>query len=301
MVIGLVFDPSAPVRRLGADTVVSRWSLSYEDLTAVAWSEALGRLLVLADAKDRLLVIRPDDGAVESELPIPGQQQEGLAIDGSGALWIADDLDKSLLRIKDAVTRMQNQLRGAPDETPAPAEGGGRRRRRQAQEEGRSLRAVIVPIPWCRRARDGQGWVLDFAVMRLDSYRLRRVSLALLGLLAAAPIAAQEAPAEKDWRVGPGFKVSRPASDFEFGLAGYIQEDFRHFSHDYENSRGELPELGEETVLRRLRVGFDAQWKRLTVELTYDLHDPVEHLKNLSGDIKISKALHVWAGNSSSR
>jgi hypothetical protein len=82
-------------------------------------------LLVLADAKDRLLVIRPDDGAVESELPIPGQQQEGLAIDGSGALWIADDLDKSLLRIKDAVTRMQNQLRGAPDETPAPAEGGG--------------------------------------------------------------------------------------------------------------------------------------------------------------------------------
>jgi uncharacterized protein YjiK len=123
MVIGLVFDPSAPVRRLGADTVVSRWSLSYEDLTAVAWSEKLGRLLVLADAKDRLLVIRPEDGAVESELPIPGQQQEGLAIDGSGALWIADDLDKSVLRIKDAVTKMQEQLQGAPEET-APAQGG---------------------------------------------------------------------------------------------------------------------------------------------------------------------------------
>jgi len=124
MVIGLVFDPSAPVRRLGADAVVSRWSLSYEDLTAVAWAEPLGRLLVLADAKDRLLVIRPEDGAVESEIPIPGRQQEGLTLDGSGALWIADDLDKSLLRIKDAVTRMQDQLRGAPEET-APAEGGG--------------------------------------------------------------------------------------------------------------------------------------------------------------------------------
>ena len=123
MVIGLVFDPSAPVRRLGADTVVSRWSLSYEDLTAVAWSEKLSRLLVLADAKDRLLVIRPEDGAVESELPIPGQQQEGLAIDASGALWIADDLDKSVLRIKDAVTKMQEQLQGAPEET-APAGGG---------------------------------------------------------------------------------------------------------------------------------------------------------------------------------
>jgi hypothetical protein len=69
-------------------------------------------------------VIRPEDGAVESEIPIPGRQQEGLTLDGSGALWIADDLDKSLLRIKDAVTRLQGQLSGAPEET-APAEGGG--------------------------------------------------------------------------------------------------------------------------------------------------------------------------------
>ena len=131
MVIGLVFDPSAPVRRLGADAVVSRWSLSYEDLTAVAWAEPLGRLLVLADAKDRLLVIRPEDGAVESEIPIPGQQQEGLALDASGTLWIADDLDKSVLRIKDAATRLQNQLEGKPDEA-APAEGTG------GDEEGKS-------------------------------------------------------------------------------------------------------------------------------------------------------------------
>jgi hypothetical protein len=109
------------VRRLGADTVLSRWSLSYEDLTAIAWAEPLGRLLVIADAKDRLLVIRPEDGAVESELPIPGQQQEGLTLDGAGGLWIADDQDKSILRIKDAVTRMQSQLQGAPDEA-APTE-----------------------------------------------------------------------------------------------------------------------------------------------------------------------------------
>ena len=121
MVIGLAFDPAAPVRRLGADTVLSRWSLSFEDLTGITWAAPLGRLLVLADAKDRLLVIRPEDGAVESELPIPGQQQEGLTLDGSGGLWIADDLDKSILRIKDAVTRMQSQLPGAPDEA-APAE-----------------------------------------------------------------------------------------------------------------------------------------------------------------------------------
>jgi len=131
MVIGLAFDPAAPVRRLGAETVLSKWSLSYEDLTAITWSQSLGRLLVIADAKDRLLVIRPEDGAVESEIPIPGQQQEGLALDASGTLWIADDLDKSVLRIKDAATRLQNQLEGKPDEA-APADGSG------GDEEGKS-------------------------------------------------------------------------------------------------------------------------------------------------------------------
>jgi phosphate-selective porin len=112
--------------------------------------------------------------------------------------------------------------------------------------------------------------------------------------MAAAPLAAQDPPAEKGWQVGPGFKVSRPSSDFELAPAGYVQKT-PSFQPRYENSCGELPELGE-AVLRRLRVGFDAKWKRLTVELTYDLKDPVEHLKNLSGDIKISKALHVLGG-----
>ncbi len=123
MVVALVFDPVAAPRRLGADTVVSRWSLSFEDLTAITWSESLGKLLVLADAKDRLLVIRPEDGAVEAEIPIPGQQQEGLAVDASGALWIADDMDKSLLKIKGALTGIDSQLHG-PEEA-SPADGGG--------------------------------------------------------------------------------------------------------------------------------------------------------------------------------
>jgi phosphate-selective porin len=135
--------------------------------------------------------------------------------------------------------------------------------------------------------------MLDFPGMRLDPCHLRRSFFALAGLLVAVPIAAQE----KGWEFGPGAKVSRPGSGFELQLAGYVQEDFRHFSHDYENSRGELPELGEETVLRRLRVGVDAQWKRLTFEFDYDAHDSLEHLKNLIGDLKISKALHITGGN----
>ncbi len=112
MVVALHFDPMGPAKRLTGDDVLSRWPLTYEDLTAITWAEPLGRLLVIADAKDRLLIIRPEDGAVESEVPIPGRQQEGVALDPSGGLWIADDLDKCVLHIKDAVSRLQAQLHG---------------------------------------------------------------------------------------------------------------------------------------------------------------------------------------------
>ncbi len=92
--------------------------MSYQDLTAITWSEALDRLLVIADAKDRILVVRADDGAVEAEVPIPGRQQEGLTLDAAGGLWIADDLDKSLLRLKDAAAKLlAMQQEGRREET----------------------------------------------------------------------------------------------------------------------------------------------------------------------------------------
>lgn len=128
--------------------------------------------------------------------------------------------------------------------------------------------------------------------MRLDPVHLRRASLALAGVLAAGPASAQE----RGWQFGPGVKLSRPASGLELQLAGYVQEDFRSF-HDYEDSKGLRPTLGEETVLRRLRMGIDAQWKRLSLEFDYDPHDPTEHLKNLTADLKIAKALHITGGN----
>jgi uncharacterized protein YjiK len=119
MVIALQLDPAAPARRLGAEAVLSRWSLSYEDLTAITWAAPLNRLLVLADAKDRILVIRPDDGAVELEVPMPGRQQEGLTLDGVGGLWIADDLDKSVLRIKNGLSGLQAGLQRGAEEAAA--------------------------------------------------------------------------------------------------------------------------------------------------------------------------------------
>ena len=89
--VTIAFDPTGPARTLGAADVLARHALKpYEDLTAVAWSDALGRLLVIAESDDRLLVVSPD-GTIDAALALPGGQQEGLTLDPEGALWVADE------------------------------------------------------------------------------------------------------------------------------------------------------------------------------------------------------------------
>ena len=97
---GLRSRGAAP-RTLGAADVVSRHPLKpYDDLTAVTWSERLGRLLVIAESADRLLVVSPD-GAIDADEALPGGQQEGLALGPDGALWVADER-QGLLRFPGA-------------------------------------------------------------------------------------------------------------------------------------------------------------------------------------------------------
>jgi uncharacterized protein YjiK len=101
-VVTLAFDPSLPAGRLGEEAVVGRLLLEgHGDLTAATYSESLGRLLVIAERKDRILVLG-EDGGVEEEVTLPGVQQEGLAFDGDGQLWVADDR-AGLLRFVDAL------------------------------------------------------------------------------------------------------------------------------------------------------------------------------------------------------
>jgi uncharacterized protein YjiK len=115
--VSLVFDPAGPARTLGAADVLARHALKpHEDLTAVAWSEELARLLVVAESDDRLLVVSPD-GTIDADLALPGGKQEGLALDPEGALWLADER-LGLLRLPRAASALAAAL-------PAGGEGAG--------------------------------------------------------------------------------------------------------------------------------------------------------------------------------
>jgi uncharacterized protein YjiK len=121
MVVALQCDPAAPSGRLGAEAVLGRWSLEpHEDLTAVTYVPSIDRILVLTDKSDRIMVLT-GSGTIESEIEVPGEQQEGLTVDAKGDIWLADDKDKSLLRLPGGLRALEGHLKGtASPASPAP-------------------------------------------------------------------------------------------------------------------------------------------------------------------------------------
>jgi uncharacterized protein YjiK len=114
------FDLGRIGETLGAEAVTARWPMAGRgDLTDVSFTTDLGgRLLVLADKKDRLVVLEPDAGQVVAELKVPGRQQEGVSLGPDGALWLADDQDKSVLRIDGALGLIEGLLLPRPSPSP---------------------------------------------------------------------------------------------------------------------------------------------------------------------------------------
>jgi uncharacterized protein YjiK len=109
MVLSVAFDPVRGNDVVGRDAVLARWPLEKRgDLTAATWVEALKRLLVIEDARDRLIFLR-EDGRVDAEVALPGVQQEGLCLDASGTLWVADDR-AGLLRFRGALDVLRSAL-----------------------------------------------------------------------------------------------------------------------------------------------------------------------------------------------
>ncbi len=54
------------------------------------------------------------DGQQLAQLDLPGDKQEGVAVDADGTLWIADDEGGSLLAFRDAVAVIQGVLEDLP-------------------------------------------------------------------------------------------------------------------------------------------------------------------------------------------
>jgi phosphate-selective porin len=118
------------------------------------------------------------------------------------------------------------------------------------------------------------------------------------GLLLVLGATAAPAGAD-DWRRGPHVGVSNPDADFRLKLAGYIQGDARSFRN------WDAPEGVDDTELRRLRVGLEGKWKRVSFELSLDPRserndnpgEGAHHLKDAWVEVKVSKALHVRGGH----
>lgn len=112
---------------------------------------------------------------------------------------------------------------------------------------------------------------------------MRSVGLALAVAVLGSPAAAE------DWQ--PRLK----RGGWEIGLNGYVQYDAR----DYPNWDLEDETLRNDTseFPRRLRVGIDGEWKRLSFELQFDPNDSSEHLKDAWVELKVSKALRIRGGN----
>jgi uncharacterized protein YjiK len=109
VIVGVAFDPNGSAPIDGA-AVVSRWEVpGYDDLTALQYIPSIDRVVAIADSKERILVLSAD-GSVDEEIPIPGEQQEGLAFDASGAMWLADDKDKSVLKVPGALAALEAKV-----------------------------------------------------------------------------------------------------------------------------------------------------------------------------------------------
>jgi phosphate-selective porin len=102
------------------------------------------------------------------------------------------------------------------------------------------------------------------------------------------------------WQVEP-FTIENPSADFRLALQGYVQADFRSFPDWPAGDEGGGSLHGDEFEWRRLRIGIQGRWKRLTWEADVDpvFDDPNEgeELKDAWLSLRLAKALQVRGGH----
>jgi uncharacterized protein YjiK len=118
MVVAAGFDPLRAAT-VGQDEVVERWPMDpYRHLTALTYDSSRERFLLIADG--RVAVIGRDGKTQSQSEMLPMLHPEGVCLDESGALWIADD-PTGLLRVPGGVDGLSRPvgLEGVDPSQPA--------------------------------------------------------------------------------------------------------------------------------------------------------------------------------------
>jgi phosphate-selective porin len=125
---------------------------------------------------------------------------------------------------------------------------------------------------------------------------------ATLATAAAAAAAAQDKASEPPpgWQAKP-FSIENPSAGFRLALQGYVQADFRAFPDWPASDDGSDTLHADEFEWRRLRIGLEGRWKRLSFELdadpAMDESDEGSALKDAWLDLRVARALQVRAGH----
>jgi len=101
------------------------------------------------------------------------------------------------------------------------------------------------------------------------------------------------------WQVKP-FSIENPSSDFRLALQGYVQADFRSFP-DWPSDEEDGGRHADEFEWRRIRIGIDGRWKRLTFQVdvnpaSREIREGKE-LRDAWLGLRLAKALQVRGGH----
>jgi uncharacterized protein YjiK len=106
---------------LGAADVEHRFELpGCENATAATYVARLDRLMVICGREWRMLVMDAG-GRVENAVTLPGVRPEGLAFDGRGTLWVADDRAGTVVRHRGALGALVVGLKPTAGARPGTA------------------------------------------------------------------------------------------------------------------------------------------------------------------------------------
>jgi uncharacterized protein YjiK len=115
MVVVAAFDP-LQAATVGRDAVVGRWPMDpFRHLTAISYDASRDGFLLVADR--RVAVVGKDGKTVSQSEVLPLLHPEGVCLDESGSLWIADD-PTGLLRVPGGVAALPSGGAAGPSGNP---------------------------------------------------------------------------------------------------------------------------------------------------------------------------------------